>query len=568
MEFNKFSDIPVHKPNIEEIKTKFLNLTEKLKNAKDGKEAIAVTKEYFHYSDEVNSNIQIIHIRYTINVLDKKYEELVDFINENAPYIDEASNAFEMELYNSKFRKELEEEFGSHFFNQVAAGLKVFSPEIIEDLQEENRLATSYDKLMGSALIDYEGEKLPVTKISAFFADDDRNVRAKSTKAYFDFLAAHDEEIGAIYDGLVKVRDRIAKKLGFKDFVEVGYLRLGRVDYDEHDVENYRKQIVENIVPLSEKLFERQAKRLKFDDIKFYDYNLGFLSGNAKPIGTPDELVKKAQAMYKDMNEIPSHYFNFMVDHELFDLVSKEGKQPGGYMDYIPSIKSSFIFSNFNGTDGDVEVLTHEFGHALQGFLSADIEVPSYRSPGYEACEIHSTSMEFMTYPWMDSFFGANADKYRFSHLANAITFIPYGASIDEFQHFVYKNPNATHAERKAKYREIEKKYLPHKHYGEGYEHLEEGGFWMRQGHIYGSPFYYIDYTIAHVCAFEFFVESLKDFDKTFDKYIRFSKLGGTLPFKALLKEGGLENPFDNGTIEHITPTLEAYLDKFDDFNM
>ena len=176
--------------------------------------------------------------------------------------------------------------------------------------------------------------------------------------------------------------------------------------------------------------------------------------------------------------------------------------------------------------------------------------------------------MEFFAYPWMDSFFGKNADKYRFSHLEGAITFIPYGASIDEFQHFVYKNPNATHAERKAKYREIEKKYMPHKHYGKDYPHLEEGGYWMRQGHIYGSPFYYIDYTIAHVCAFEFFVESLKDFDKAFDKYITFSKLGGTLPFKALLKKGGLDNPFDKGTIEKITPVLEEYLSKFDDFNM
>lgn len=566
MEFNKFKDVEVYEPKLEDIQKSIASFKERIAKASSKEEAINSLLDYFKYEDQLSSNLTIIQIRHTIDVRDEKYDRLSNLLDEILPYISEASNELELELLNSPFRKDLEERFGELFFKKLEISTKTFSKDIIEDLQEENKLSSQYDKLMVSALVDYDGKKLPTTRLAPYLTSKDREVRHTSSLAFWNWFKEHDEEIGNIYSSLVTVRDRIAKKLGFKDFTKLGYYRLQRVDYDETDVAKYRDQVYKYIVPLSEKLFKKQQERLGINDIKFYDYALKFKSGNPKPVGDPDTLVNNAKKMYSEMNEVASKYFNFMCDHEMFDLIAKDGKQPGGYMTFIPSLKSSFIFSNFNGTSGDVDVLTHEFGHSLQGFLSADIEVPSYRDPGYEVCEIHSMSMEFFAYPWMNLFFKEEEEKYRFLHLSSAITFIPYGVAIDEFQHEVYANPSLSHKERKALWRRIEKKYLPHIEYGEEYSFLEEGGFFMKQSHIFGSPFYYIDYTLAQVCAFSFFVESLKDYDKAFDHYLKFTSLGGTLPFKKILEEGKIPNPMNEGVISSLTPVLEDYLSKIDDF--
>ena len=565
MKFNKFSDIKITKPDFGQIIAEIKEQTKALQEASSATEAIKIVYASFKTSDEIDSNYSIASIRHTVDTNDKFYSDIIEAYDQQIPVISQYSQEFTLAVLHSKFRQELENEFGSYFFAKLEANLKTFKPEIIPDLQRENVLASEYDKIMGSATVEFQGEKMPITKIGPYRSSKDRAVRKEANEAYWKFFADNDAKLGKLYGELVEVRDSIAKKLGFKDFTRLGYLRLGRLDYNEDDVKNYRDEVYLNLVPLTEKLFARQAKRLDIPDIKYYDYAVAFKSGNPLPQGDAKTLVKKAREMYAEMNPIASKYFNFMDDHQMMDLESKKGKIPGGYMVYIPSLKSSYIFSNFNGTKGDVDVLTHEFGHSLQGFLSADIVNPALRAPGYEACEIHSMSMEFFAYPWMQKFFNDQADKYRFSHLVDAICFIPYGVSVDEFQHFVYANPHASHEERKANWRRIEKKYLPHLKYEGENEFLASGGYWMRQLHIYQSPFYYIDYTIAQVCAFSFFVESLDNYQEAFEKYLKFDKLGGKYPFKELLTKGGIPNPMVSGTIAKITPVLEKYLDQFDD---
>lgn len=564
MEFTDFNKVEVSEPNFEELKNKLIEFTNNLKNAKDSTQAIKVVYDEFAFEDELASNYTIVSIRNSINIKDEYYDKLIEQYNMNMPVLSEFSNNFQLELVNSKFRKELEKEFGAHLFSQIDISLKIFSPEIIPDLQEENKLTNEYDKLVGTATAMFNGEELPITKFTPYLTSLDRQVRQQANIAFWSFYEKNDEKLGRIYDSLVKVRTRIAKKLGFDNFIQVAYYRLGRTDYTKVDVENYRKEILKNIVPIAQKLYSKQAIRIGISNMKYYDFALNFKSGNPKPIGTPTQLVEKASKMYNQMDKQVAYYFDFMVSHKCMDLEAKNGKVPGGYMTYIPSLKTSFIFSNFNGSSGDVDVLTHEFGHSLQGFLSGDIKVPSLRSPGYESCEIHSMSMEFLAYPWMGLFFEENKDKYCFAHLEDAIEFIPYGVSVDEFQHYVYENPEASHAQRKAKWREIEKKYTPHKQYGQDNPYLESGAFWIKQSHIFSAPFYYIDYTIAQVAAFEFFTESLSDFDKTISKYLNFCKLGGLYPYKELLQKAGIKNPMENGVIEEITPKLEAYLDSFD----
>lgn len=246
------------------------------------------------------------------------------------------------------------------------------------------------------------------------------------------------------------------------------------------------------------------------------------------------------------------------------DLVAKKGKQGGGYCTYISEYGAPFIFSNFNGTSGDIDVLTHEAGHAFQVYESRGFEVPEYGFPTYEACEIHSMSMEFFTWPWMDRFFEDEADKYRFDHLASGLIFIPYGVTVDEFQHFVYENPDATPAERKQAWREIERKYLPHRNYDDN-TYLEQGGFWHKQGHIFSSPFYYIDYTLAQICAFQFWKKMHEDRSAAWADYLHLCRQGGSKSFVELVKVAGLISPFEDGCVTSVIGSINAWLDSVDD---
>ncbi|HPG43935.1 MAG TPA: M3 family oligoendopeptidase, partial [Acholeplasmataceae bacterium] len=376
----------------------------------------------------------------------------------------------------------------------------------------------------------------------------------------------NEAQFDRIYDDMVKVRTKIAKELGYENFVQLGYDRFGRTDYNAKDVKAYRDQIYQDIVPLVTELTARKAKRLGIENPKSYDLALSFLSGNPTPKGDRAWQVNIAKNMYDEMSPETSKFFNFMLEKDLLDLDSKAGKQGGGYCTFIANYQAPFIFANFNGTSHDVDVLTHEAGHAFQVYSSKDL-IPEYRWPTMEAAEIHSMSMEFLAWPWIGNFFLEDTDKYKFTHLAGAVSFLPYGVAVDEFQHEVYENPNMTPDERKQAWRRIEKKYLPFKDYGDD-AFMEKGTYWFRQGHIFGSPFYYIDYTLAQVCAFQYWIKSQEDHAKALESYIKLCKLGGSKSFLGLVKAAELKNPFVNGTVKEIVKPIRAYLDAVDDMKL
>ena len=332
-------------------------------------------------------------------------------------------------------------------------------------------------------------------------------------------------------------------------------------------VAGYRKQVLENIVPIHTELRKRQEKRLGVKKLRFYDEAIKFNSGNADPHGSPEWILNNGKTMYKELSKETDEFFTFMTENNLLDLLSKKGKMSGGYCTYIPDYKSPFIFANFNATSHDVDVLTHEAGHAFQVYQSRGYEVPEYLWPTYEACEIHSMSMEFLTWPWMNLFFEEDTEKYKFIHLSEALLFIPYGVTVDEFQHWVYENPEVSPQERREKWLEIEKKYLPTRDYGE-VEELKDGIFWFRQGHIFSSPFYYIDYTLAQVCAFQFWIKANENREKAWSEYLNLCKLGGSKPFFELMKSANLKNPFEKGVLAEVVPKIKEYLDSIDDMKL
>ena len=562
-----FNDYKYERIDIDAVKKQFEELIESFSKADSAEKQCEIMDKVINLRNHIDTMITLVSIRHSINTADDFYDKENDYCDEISPLLYGFTTDFYKVLVTSKFRKELEDKYGKFLFDQAECSLKTFNEEVIPQLQEENKLSSKYDKLIASAKIPFDGEERTLSQMAPYTQSKDRNIRKDAAKKVAEFFSAHENDFDEIYDKLVKVRTEIAHKLGFKNYVELAYARLRRLDYNAQDVAGYRKQVLENIVPLHSELRERQAKRLGIDKLKFYDEPIKFNSGNADPHGDPEWILNHGKTMYRELSKETDEFFTFMTENNLLDLLSKKGKNSGGYCTYIPDYKSPFIFANFNGTAHDVDVLTHEAGHAFQVYESRGYEVPEYLWPSYEACEIHSMSMEFLTWPWMGLYFENDEDKYKFIHLSEALLFIPYGVTVDEFQHWVYENPEATPEERRNKWLETEKKYLPTRDYGE-IDELKEGIFWFRQGHIFGTPFYYIDYTLAQVCAFQFWIKSRENREKAWEEYLNLCRLGGSKPFFELMKAANLKNPFNEGTIASVIPKIREFLDSIDDMKM
>lgn len=560
----KFNEYEYIRPNIKKLEKKFIDYLEKFKKA----ESVDIQNEMMKNINNLRKNFEtmenLVLIRHTINLNDEYYEKEKEFMDENSPVYTGLVSKYYKALLNSQFKNELEDQWGEQIFKIAELKIKTFSEDIIEDLKKENKLVSRYTKLRGSAKINFEGEERNLSEMGPFLQSKDRNIRKKAQVAYNSFFFENEEEFDNIYDEMVKVRQKIAKKLGYNNFIELAYDRHKRSDYNKDMVKQYRDQIKEEIVPIANSLRKRQAERLGIDNLKYYDEPLEFLSGNATPKGDKNWMIENAEKMYNELSIETGEFFKFMNQKNLMDLEAKKGKAGGGYCTFIDDYKSPFIFSNFNGTSDDVDVLTHEAGHAFQMYSSRDFELPEYNFPTLDACEIHSMSMEFLAWPWMDLYFKEDTLKYKFSHLSGTVLFLPYGALVDEFQHFVFENPEASKVDRKRKWRELEKKYLPNLNY-EDNDFLERGGFWFRQGHIFTDPFYYIDYTLAQVCAFQYWVKYRDNKEKALESYIKLCEMGGSKSFLQLVETAGLKNPFNEGTISEISKPIKEWLEKIDD---
>ncbi len=560
-----FKDYTYTRPDMDELKAAVSALIEQFKDAESVEAQSEVIEQINKHRNSFSTMANLVYIRASIDTNDEFYQAERDYFDEVGPIAEEIVFEYYKALFSSKFRKELEEKWGTQLFALAENQIKGFSPAVIELMQQENKLVSEYNKLVASAQIEFDGKTLTLAQLGPYGESTDREVRKAARETSANFFAKNEEMFDEIYDKLVKLRHKIATTLGYKNYVELGYINMDRVDYDAEMVSKFRDQVRDYIVPVATKLYERQADRIGVEgDFKFYDEGLKFLTGNATPQGSPEWIVENGKKMYEELSPETGEFFNFMIDNDLMDLVAKKGKESGGYCTFIEDYNAPYIFSNFNGTSGDIDVLTHEAGHAFQVYSSRNIGIPEYLWPTYESCEIHSMSMEFFTWPWMELFFKEQTDKYKFTHLGGGLLFLPYGVSVDEFQHVVYENPEMTPAERKAAWKEIEAKYLPHRDY-DGHEYLEAGGFWQRQAHIYASPFYYIDYTLAQICAFQFWKRSRENFEEAWKDYVHLCSLGGSLSFTNLVREAGLISPFEQGCVESVIGTIEDYLNSIDD---
>jgi M3 family oligoendopeptidase len=559
-----FESFPYTRPDMAEVSLSFEKQLLSFQSAKTPEAQSRQLSRLNALREEFWSMYNLCYVRHTSNTADPFYEKENEYFDENLPAFEALNNRFFQALLTSPFRDVLEQKFGKQLFTLAELSLKTFKSSILEDLQQENALSTEYVKIKARAKVEFDGVTYNLSSIHPLELSDDRHTRRRATEAKWQFFADNAQGMEAIFDKMVKVRHRIARELGYRNFVEVGYARMRRSDYTPEMVANFRRQVREILVPLASQLYERQRQRLKIDNLKYYDEEYKFPSGNPKPIGAPAEIVANAAVMYRELSPDTGRFFQHMQEAQLMDLVNREGKATGGYCTYMSKFGAPFIFSNFNGTSGDIDVLTHEAGHAFQVWSSSRFPFDEYNWPTSDAAEIHSMSMEFFTWPWMHLFFGPDTEKYRYMHLGGGIQFLPYGVAVDEFQHIIYENPDMTPAERNAAWRKLEQVYLPHRNY-DGNTFLEEGRFWLKQSHIFNSPFYYIDYTLAQICAFQFWMKDRQHHARAWRDYVRLCKAGGSKSFLELVKLANLRSPFDDGCVESVVGEIRKYLDGVDD---
>ncbi len=547
----KFKEIPYVRYTIEEGRSAFQKVTETLKHAKCVEDVLEAKKIYDKAAIGYATASSLANCRFTLNTHDRFYTEEVEYYDEVSPLFEELSVGFADMLLKSPFRKELEEKINPRFFKRAEIAQKTFSPEVIEDCQKENSIVTEYSKLMASMRFQWEGKTVPLSSLRGHLEDSDRNVRKKCAFAIGEGLREHAEELDGIYDRLVKIRTTIARKLGFSNFTQLGYLRMCRMDYDRDMVAAFRENVKESLVPCVSALKNKLAKELGYESLSFYDNEIYTTGTPPKPILNEKEIFEAAVEMYDDMNPEIGAFMRQMLENEAFDVEAREGKWGGGYCTTFPLYKQPFILANFNGSCGDVDVITHEFGHALaayyvfkQGDLDLDVG-------GMETAECHSMSMEFLCWKYTEKFFGSMANAYRKKHLLSALSFIPYGVIVDEFQHEMYDHPEYTPTQRKEVYRNLEAKYRPYLDCT-GIPYIEEGTRWQYQMHIFESPFYYIDYCLAQTVALWFLVKSRKDYEKALSDYLTFVKAGGQKSFQDLLKDAGIASPFKKGSLEEM----------------
>lgn len=563
----KFPEMQYARPDLAEMKKTLHDLTEELKKAETYEEA----REVFLKEQETDKHIAtlstLVSIRHSIDTRDSFYDGEQNFWNAAAPELQEYSQAWTLAMLESPFRAEFSAEYGDLMFLNAEIALKTFLPseEFISALREENDLTDAYEKLIASASIPFEGGTYTISQLTPFKMDADDARRLAAWKAEGRWYKEHQNELDEIYDSLVHLRDRLGKMLGYDGYTELGYYRMGRNCYTREDVEKFRAAVVKHLVPVADEIYRRQAERLgKEYPMSFADNALMFRSGNPRPVGTADEILAAGKAFYEELSPETGTFFNTMLAGELLNVLSTEGKAAGGYCTMIPDYDVPFIFANFNGTQGDVEVVTHEAGHAFEAWMNRSRIPTEYVWPSMEACEVHSMSMEFFAEPWAERFFGKDARKFRYSHLASALTFIPYGTMVDHFQHIVYEKPDLTPGERHKVWKELLGVYMPWMRLDGEIPFYSEGEGWQRQLHIYSSPFYYIDYCLAQTVALEFWKMIGEDMKNAWSHYMAYTEQGGSRTFTELLLHAGLESPFEEACLRGVCEKARVYLRGYD----
>lgn len=557
----KVCDLPYKRYKVEDAQKAYKQAIEDIKNATSAEDVLAARKRLLAEMEDLNTQGSLSYMRWSCNTKDEFYKNEKEYYEQNMPMLSGVQIEYINAMMNTPFAEEVKKALPAPVYKGYEVSLKSLDERIIPELQEESAIVNEYAQFMSEFTVDFKGEKLPLSLLRRYMEDGDRETRRLAFDALGKVFEENSEILDGTYDRLVKVRDRMAKKMGYKNYVELGYYRMGRLCYDRQMVEKFRENVLKDIVPVVSRIRTERAKQMGIDDMKLYDYGVCFKEGDPAPVLDADGIFKAGREMYHEMSEETGKFIDMMIENDAFDVMSREGKWGGGYCTEFPKFKQPFILANFNGTSGDVDVLTHEAGHAFASYLSFKNDHDPEAALGMETAETHSMSMECFCWKFMDKFFGERANDYKFKHLFDNLSFLTYGSIVDAFQHVVYEHPELTPAERNAEWNKLEAQFRPYLN-TKGMRYFEKGTRWQYQMHIYESPFYYIDYCLAQSDALQFLFDSLENYDDAFEKYFRFTSHGGQMFFTDMLKEAKINSPFEDGALKKVAEKSEEVLKK------
>ena len=545
-----FRDVSAPTPDLEALAARVGALRESLAGAGTVEACLEAARAWDGLRREVETYSSLVHLRFNQDTTDPGRKAARQAWDEAEPRWTELEVSMKRALLAHPLRPDLEKALGAQAFALWESDVLAFDPAIKADLARESALGAEYTELLASAELTFGGEQLNLSSIQKHRQSAETDVRHGAELVTWEWFAANGEALDRIYDDLVQLRTSMARRLGFDDFTGLGYRRMCRVDYGQADVERLRAGVREHVVPLAEELRRRQAAALGLERLYAWDEYVHDRQASPTPGGDHDWMMARAREMFDAMGEL-GPFFRSMDAGGFLDLADRKGKAGGGFCTSFPTHGMPFVYANFNGTKGDVEVFSHEMGHAFQSWKSRDLPLSDYLWPTYESAEVHSMSLEFLTGPHMERFFGADAERFRRTHLTEAILFLPYGTAVDHFQHEVYARPDLTPAERHDLWHTMERTYLPWRDWGD-LAYPAKGGRWQQQRHIYLAPFYYIDYVLAQTCALQFWVRARRDPDGAMGDFVALCERGGAAPFQELVRSAGLTSPFEEGCLTEV----------------
>ena len=558
----KFNEMTYTRPDIDALLARCRELASKAAAAPDGDALVRLYYEQSEAFAEYNTAANLANIHYTCDTRDAYWKAEQDFFDANGPAVTNASVEISRAFLANPHVDALTEKFGTTCVAGMKNAVLSMDDRTVELQQQFNALVSRYQQIYGGALVELDGKQLTIPQLGPYKEDLNPAVRRAAYEAEAGYFDAHRAELDELYGQIVQNLNAQARVMGYHDYSELSYVRMNRIGYGPEEIRKFRDQVANDVVPQLQKVMALRAKRTGIAHPAFTDLPIMFKDGNPKPIPGYKARMDAARTMYHELSPETAEFIDFMQDNELFDVESRPGKMSGGYMTSLPSYKAPFIFANWNDTSGDVDVLTHECGHAFEGFVAErDPAIPAdLECPGMESAEIHSMAMEFLTAPWHHLLFGRDTDKYALLHAEDSFVFLAYGCEVDEFQHIMYQNPDLTPDERNAEWLKLEKKYRPWIDF-DNLPFYGRGAGWQRQLHIYECPFYYIDYCLSTMAALQFFLLSLTDHKDAWERYLRLVRRAGTASYTELLETAGLKVPFEEGSIKGIAQQMTDWLE-------
>ncbi|MBC7544770.1 MAG: M3 family oligoendopeptidase [Candidatus Sericytochromatia bacterium] len=493
----------------------------------------------------VGSEGSRIHYAQSKDMADPKWDAADTYYREQVtPAADNGNSAVVNALLASRHKDAIATRYGRHLIRTLETSVEPLAP-INSDLRvKESDLVNQYDKLVATGEIAVNGKTVTLAVARSLQSSEDAATRRAAFEGYRSWFLQHREAIAGIYHQLVALRDQMGRNLGHANFIPLGYLGMGRTDYGPAEAATFRAGVRQYAVPLQKALNERQAAAYATPtlapwDVE-YDPALSLPSGIV-PVGSQ---LDKAQRIFDGLSPKLGGHFSQMRRDGLIDLENRKGKRAGAFCTSFSDEGKVAIFCNSTGDPDDVSTLMHEMGHAFQASESQVIETVDQQWPTSDAAEVHSMGMEYLSMRHMGEFFTqAQADRFRSLRWKHGVELICYISIVDEFQHWVYENPTAAIDERDAAWRRIWDVYKPGIDFSgvEDYKHAR----WYAQGHLFWSPFYYIDYAVAETGAMQLALVDAADHDRAMEAYLTLCQIGGTKSVLEIFGAAGLRSPFD-----------------------